>query len=60
MAKLISEAHLPAAGRSLELVGYLRRRRRSRAGLAIFVGLIALNELRGAAVAAEVLKALLS
>lgn len=60
MAKLICEAHLPAGRRSLGLVSFVRGRRRSLTRWLIFLGLVLINEMRGAAVAAEFLKTFLA
>jgi hypothetical protein len=54
-----SEAHLPAASRSVALIQHLPGRRRTWRAWAIFLGLIVLNETRGTYVLAQFLAAFL-
>jgi hypothetical protein len=54
---MVSEAHLPVQRRSVPLVRWVPRKRRSWTGWAIFVGFIVLNETRGLYMVAEFLKA---
>ena len=51
------EAHLAPERRTVGLVRYLPKRKRSWMGWAVFVGFILLNEARGLYVVAEFLKA---
>lgn len=52
---LSNEAHLPLARRTVGVVRYLPRPRRSCWGWAVFAGVIVLNECRGTYVAATFL-----